>query len=364
MVKIGLVGNIKKGLGTRILELSKVFMKQGSKIHIIPRVAQEPLHSVRLSLKTFSKRIKKKAKKLDLDLLYIMGEIGEEIEEIPVVCREASSTKEILDALRCLNIDTFDYTIFHKLYNRCVTLHWEKKMVRASDIVTTASEDGKSWLQSYIDSPNEKDKIKVVPGGVNTSHFSFQRDTRERNSDEKFKILYVGRIEWLKGITFLLEAIDRLRDHIEEKLICYLVGGHVPYQISKLINALNISKNIKVIGSISYRRMPNIYSQMDVLVHPSLLEGTPLVVMEAMATGLPVVATDVGGTSTFVKNQETGMLIPPFSKEAIVNSVLTIKENSALVERMRIRARELMVNEFNWRVIAGKVKEIFVDLLK
>lgn len=363
-MKIGMVGNIGGGLGTRFRELSKTFMRDGHDVHMILKPRSKLLHSVTLLLNTLARSIRKYVKSFELDIIYAMGGIGGKIKEVPVVCHKATSVKLMLQALKRLNPSSLTLKKrINRIYNICVRLPREKRMVRNADCITVACKQGKKIFQSYLNSPRKKSNIKVISGGVNTHHFApSSRESQGNFSTNTFKVLYVGNMDVLKGLPFLIRALHRLKKEVNEKLECYLVGGKIPSQLKKLINSLNLTNNVKIVGSVPYEEMPTIYSTMDVLVHPSIFEGTPLVIMEAMACGLPVVATDVGATSTFVKKEKTGILISPFSSNAIVDGVLRVKNNPDLRRQMTKKARGLVGAKYDWKVKAKKLEAVFKKL--
>jgi len=119
-----------------------------------------------------------------------------------------------------------------------------------------------------------------------------------------------------------------------------------------------------MLGNVSYEKMPYIYSISDVVVLPSLREGTPLVLLEAMACGKPVVATRVGGIPEIVEHGEGGLLVRPKDVEGLSKAILTLLEDPGLREEMGKKARRRAVKEFDWDIKADEVIRVYKEVLQ
>lgn len=381
------------GAGTRLQEVGKLLEEKSIEVHIL---SFEPnfhvskggdeiyVHNFSFSRpyyrainllhsSIFEKEVKQIIRKFKLDLLFVQNPgwaragLPKKINEVPVITRKAASSLMRYSALKRLESSSYSPEIvLDKLSTAIYASQRERAMVRYSDAVVTSCVKVKRHFASYLNSPRDDNKIKVISGGVNTSHFSpFPRVNGRQRNKRKFTILYVGSLTPLKGIPYLIKAISQLKEQIQEKkVLCYLVGERKNYPIDRIVKESNLSQNIKLVGRLPYNKMPKMYSVADVLIHPSLYEGTPLVIMEAMAMKLPVVATAVGGTPTFVKNRETGILVPPFSVKSIVEGVLAIKTDPLLRQRIIEKGRKLMVENYNWQRKTEKLMGIFFDLKK
>ena len=132
-----------------------------------------------------------------------------------------------------------------------------------------------------------------------------------------------------------------------------------------LINGLNLSGNISLVGKKTQHEIPLYYNAADMLVLPSLSEGMPNVVLEAMASGLPVIATDVDGTPEIIRNGENGMLIKPRTSASINTAVIKLVNNSKLQRKYAENAlMQLKKMDMSWRNAAEEYRQVYNAVLK
>ncbi len=206
----------------------------------------------------------------------------------------------------------------------------EKKISKTADAIISSVElEKKELVKNY---QTEAD-IFVVPPGVNHQIFkkydqSFARRKAGMPSRQK-TILFVGRIDPIKGITLLIEAVSRLAKtypNFENNFKVLLIGGDIQshnfwkhpevVKIKNLISKLDLSCCVKFIGAKPHHQLPYYYAGSDVVVMPSKYESFGLVVLEAMASGAAVVASEVGGLSSLLKDKVNGRL---FKSGDVVN---------------------------------------------
>lgn len=176
----------------------------------------------------------------------------------------------------------------------------------------------------------EVSKITVIPNGVNLDLFSPipKRDARkELGLDRHCKIiLFVGNFEKVKGLDFLLRAFKGIgNSNIIDKTILVLIGtGSLYNVINKMIDDYGIQDRVMLKSYIPHEGIPLWMNASDVLCLTSLSEGRPNVLYEAIACGIPVVATDVGGISEIIVSKELGELIPSKSVNDIQDALLRV----------------------------------------
>lgn len=146
----------------------------------------------------------------------------------------------------------------------------------------------------------------------------------------KIRLLYVGRLRHEKGIVYLLEAIKIL----QTKLNIFLTivgGGSVLEELKNVTRQLKIEDRVVFEGHIAFgERLFSIYREHDIFILPSVSEGTPRVLLEAMCNGLAVIATNVGGIPFTIQNRYNGLLIPPKSPSTIADAVIEIVNDDKL----------------------------------
>jgi len=208
--------------------------------------------------------------------------------------------------------------------------------------------------------------IEVIPPGVNTDLFR-PADTRmsrqKMNLPDKRTILYVGRIEPLKGLDILLRAIALLNDGGGANLL--IVGGSPEKDVelerlNTLADNLDISDIVTFAGSVDQEKLPNYYNAADVFVLPSWYESFGLAALEAMSCGTPVVVSRVGGLTTFVEHGKSGHLIPWRCPEAFARSLEVLLENPSLRKAMGRAARN-KAQSLSWSTMASKLLACYND---
>ena len=157
------------------------------------------------------------------------------------------------------------------------------------------------------------------------------------------QILYVGRLSPEKGIETLIESVSTL----QFPFCLSIVGsGNQEKSLKLLAQNLGIADRVLFVGSIKWGE--SLFSRMraaDILVLPSYTEGLPLVVIEAMSQGLPVIASDVGGIPELIKNHDTGLLVPAGNHLALSTAIKLLVKDPGL--RMKIKTRALQVSTAN-----------------
>jgi N-acetyl-alpha-D-glucosaminyl L-malate synthase BshA len=208
--------------------------------------------------------------------------------------------------------------------------------------------------------------ITVIPNGLEIQKFkksSKENIRRQMNitNDDKI-VLFVGRLNSIKGVEYLIESMEYIKQKdVKTKLI--IVGeGIERRRLELLVNKLFLTKNVLFAGRIPYEDIPKYLTLSDMIVLPSLEEGFPNILLEAMASGLPIVATNVGGIPEIIKNGENGFLVAPKNPGAIAEKVLYLFENNELRRRI-IENNKEEVKRYCGQDITEKLEEIYRTLV-
>lgn len=201
--------------------------------------------------------------------------------------------------------------------------------------------------------------VKVIPNGVDTRFF-FPR-TGPRRDVDPLNILFVGRFHRQKNLAFLLDQLARLPAFAPNGWRLALVGdGEERSALEAQARRLGIADRIAWHGwQADKSRLLGLYQQADVLVNPSRYEGMPNVVLEAMACGLPVVASDVPGNNSLVRSGETGLLFPQGNGEAFCAALSTLGENHAFAQSLGRSGRQRVEADFSWEQVARQYLDLF-----
>ncbi len=206
-------------------------------------------------------------------------------------------------------------------------------------IVTTMEQ------KKYLQKKYAITSMNIIPNGINTKIFSYAKNTT--SIDDTLRLFFVGRLHPEKNIINLVKALKGLKNI---KLI--IVGtGLLKQNILKLRKKYNLT--IKIIDKIPNSQLPKFYNNADIYIQPSIYEGNPKTILEAMSCGLPVIATDVKGINNVITHKENGYLCDTSSK-SIRNAIIKLREDSTLQEKIRQNARKYIVQNYNLKKIIEK----------
>ncbi|MCG2809755.1 MAG: glycosyltransferase family 4 protein [Candidatus Portnoybacteria bacterium] len=198
---------------------------------------------------------------------------------------------------------------------------------------------------------------EVVPNGVDLEKFKVQNFDIK---DNKKLILTVSRLVGKNGIEDLIRA-GRYLDFPFR----ILIAGEGPDEkkLKNLAEELNLQDKVLFLGHISHSDLPKYYSMVDVFVRPSLSEGLGNVFLEAMASGLPVIGTPVGGIPDFLEDGETGLFCEVQDPQSIAEKIKKILEDVELRKTLIENGLNLVREKYDWDKIALEMKRIFQNLL-
>ena len=242
-------------------------------------------------------------------------------------------------------------------------------ILESHGIVVSTESEGRDIKELYFKSDENftNSKIRVIPPGVDLEVFKPGDRSAARNKlglTNAKMVLYAGRLEPLKGIDIAIEALAKLDTHEIVNLI--VVGGDSTsedfvVELKRLAGSLGISERVKFIGSISQPELADYYRAADVLIFPSYYESFGLVALEAMVSGIPVVASRVGGLTDLVKNGETGYLVPFRCAESFTEKLEVILANPSLQEAMGASARSVAM-KCGWKDVAKNLAKFYMSL--
>jgi D-inositol-3-phosphate glycosyltransferase len=243
----------------------------------------------------------------------------------------------------------------------------ERAIARAADRIVVASQHERHLLTSLYGARDEA--IAVVPCGVDLDLFSpMDKEFARRRlglRDAERIILFVGRIEPLKGIDILISAAAQL--HENENFAVLIVGGDARAEsqiaeLRSLASRLGVDHHISFVGAVAHDKLPLYYNAADVCVVPSYYESFGLVAVESMACGTPVVASRVGGLTSTISDGETGYLIPWRCPEPFAERLELLLDNDELRASFGRAGREA-VERFRWANVADAVAALYDSLL-
>jgi len=203
-----------------------------------------------------------------------------------------------------------------------------------------------------IEKLSTRKEIIIIPPSIDTKVF---RPLKRKNNflDGDFRILTVSRLHRYKGLNYLIKSFSLLLQRMDANL--YILGkGEEEGALKKLVQDLNLKDNVIFLNiSIPNTKMPEVYSECDLYVQPSIIEPFGIAVIEAMACGKPVVGTRIGGMLDTVINEKTGISVPPADVDALFKSMASLIENKKMIKKMGKNARNEAL-KYDWKKIAEK----------
>ncbi len=189
-------------------------------------------------------------------------------------------------------------------------------------------------------------KIQVVPNGV---------EIRERRDFEGEKLVYMGRLTREKGVEYLISAMRLVRD------VDLLIVGGGPDR--RRLEEMTAGLRVKFIGMVSPEKVYDYLEQAKILILPSLYEGLPNVILEAMSVGVPVIATRVGGIPDVVKDGQTGLLVEPGSVDELTRGIKKLIEDDNLRKKLANNSFE-EVKKYTWDHVVEKFENLIERIVK
>lgn len=258
-----------------------------------------------------------------------------------------------------------------------VRVEGERKLLREADRIVAATQAELAQIQWLYQTST--DRVVVIPPGVDTAHFypiakDEAREFISMDADTRM-ILYVGRIETLKGIDMLIKAMTMLQEEgfLETHPICVaIIGGEAGVSEEKMsaemarLQALRLEAGlddiVHFLGKRDQDTLQYYYSAAEIVVVPSHYESFGLVALEAMACGTPVVASETGGLAFLVRDGETGYHVPTGNVEALAARIKELLTDEVLRARMG-KTAAAYARQYDWSVISEQVLDLYAALI-
>jgi phosphatidylinositol alpha-mannosyltransferase len=203
----------------------------------------------------------------------------------------------------------------------------------------------------------------IIPNGVDVEHFSPDASPFEHFRDGKLNILFTGRLEKRKGFIYLLKAYEHIkREDPDVRLIVVGPGTRLRRKYEGLIKKKRL-KDVVFAGYVPYTDLPRYYKSADVFCAPATgLESFGIVLLEAMAVGTPVVASNIAGYASVMTHGSEGFLVPPRDEDALAETLSLLLKDESLRQQMGARGR-LKAEEHSWPLIAQLVMDYYLRIL-
>jgi len=239
--------------------------------------------------------------------------------------------------------------------------YYTKKVMDRADLVYAVSRNLRDHILEDFAIPGTK--VRYLPFGIDTVLFSPppepQSDpspTIEVFSNRGFFPVYDNET-LIRGFDLAYRQNPALRLTLKG-------DGPLEQSARDLVFSLELSAVIMFQKKTAYAEVPLDYRRAHIFITTSVSDGTPVSILEAMASGLPCIATKVGGIPEWIENGKTGLLIPPGSPESVAAAILSLAANPALRERLGTAARETVVANGQWRTLMAQAEKDYLALIE
>lgn len=234
-----------------------------------------------------------------------------------------------------------------------------RKILDDANSVITISEYNKKYLVNEI---GVKNQIEIIRCGIDLKKFNI---INKQKSNERIRLFTTARLVEKKGMEYLIRAMPTVKKAIPNCELIIVGSGQLRLSLNRLIAELDAGKYIQLIGNVTDMKLLQFFQYADIFILPCIIandgdrDGIPVVLMEAMAMGLPVISTNVSGIPELIENGVSGVLVPPNNKNAIADAIINICLNKDLRIEMGKNGRKKIENEFNITYEIEKLIKVF-----
>lgn len=357
--------------------LAKEMVKKGHEIHIFTTSVDKKdyieyydnlvIHRFGTNIKFLTSNISigmfYKPLKIDLDIVHTHFDIIPG----PFACLTYIKDKKVPLVITYHGDWNSDFgSIFRKLIVSLNNIIFVNKLLSCSNVIISPS---KTYIQKSPYLKKYLNKISVIPNGVNGNDYNIKDSINECRLKiglpiNKKIILFLGSLSVYKGPEVLLNSMPQvIKNNINVKLV-FAGDGAERTNLIELCEHLNIQNSVQFVGYVDDVLKPLYYKASDVFVLPSTMstECFPLAILEAMATGKPIVASDIGGIPDALEDGYNGILVHPKNIEQLSSSILNILNNDQLRDDMGKNGLNLS-KKYDWKIIADETEKIYNNLL-
>jgi len=222
-------------------------------------------------------------------------------------------------------------------------------VLRAAAVVVVPTDDFAATVS--VQYGVDPERIAVIANGVDDSFIY----SGKRRLHTKPRLLFVGRLAIQKNLPLFLHALDGVSEQFET----ILVGdGELEGQLKQLATELRL-QNVRFHGRADGVELRDLYRNADVFVLPSYWEGMPLVLLEALAMGLPIVATDITGNREVVVHGENGLLVPINDPSALRQALLSVTADPGRYQNMSEMSQQL-ARKYSWAQVGAELERVYI----
>jgi glycosyltransferase involved in cell wall biosynthesis len=268
-------------------------------------------------------------------------------------------------------IHVFHGHVFHSYFGpvkTCLFINIERALARFTDCIITISPAQRDDIaQAYSIAPPEK--VFVIPLGLDLQPFAMARQTYSGHFRAAFEVPadaplvgFVGRLTPVKNPSLFVETAYRVAQHTPQARFVFVGDGELRSSLERQVTALGMQQQVIFAGWQD--DMPAVYADLDMLALTSLNEGTPVTLIEALASAIPVVATAVGGVPDVVIDQQTGLLAPSGDAGALEQAIVGLLCAPEHARTLALAGQQDVLARFGLARLINDMESLYRSLLK
>jgi N-acetyl-alpha-D-glucosaminyl L-malate synthase BshA len=254
-----------------------------------------------------------------------------------------------------MDINNFEV---NSIYGRLISFS-----LNSCNVAIAVSEDLAKKMREYGVGQN---KIVILKNAVDNKLFKPMRNEKLRNDygikEDEVLILFVGYLDIFKGIFEIIDAFCELHRHNKNLKLMMVGTGPKKTELKRKISKMGLENEVILTGALLHDQVVYYYQAADLFVLPSYTEGLPLSLLEAMACGLPVVASNVGGIPGVVEDGVNGYLVPSKDKGLLIQKLAILTSEEELRSKFGKKSSEIIEYEFNIKIKVDKLAELYKSL--
>ena len=227
-----------------------------------------------------------------------------------------------------------------------------KPILQNADAILVLTENMRIKLNTIYNT-----KIYVVPNGIDVEKYNEVTKNTDNETGRK-NILFVGSLYPVKGVHYLIMAMKLVHDKMPDAKLILVGDGEERERLAALSIQLGVQKNVQFVGKVPHEKVQTFMQRADIFVLPSLSEGFPNVILEAMASGLPIIASRVGGIPDIITNDINGYLVEVKDINDIANKTILLLHDDALRKKISDNNRHL-VKKYAWENVIFELERLY-----
>ncbi|MCL5439034.1 MAG: glycosyltransferase family 4 protein [Patescibacteria group bacterium] len=327
-------------------------MLDGITIHELPFIAFFPPFHI-LYHGFFINRLLKRSQK-DFDLIHLHSPLIPVVNsDLPIITTVHSTWHS--EAISFNKITDW-YSLAVKLFKKSFIKYEDKLFSKSNMFITITGAMANELIRYYKINPL---KISVIKNSIDIKKYKLIK--KESSNNKQFKILSIGRLVYRKGVLDLVDAA-KIICHRYPNVVFTIIGeGPLEKSLREKIKEYRLQNNVLLVGAVPNNQIKKYIKASSVFVIPSYYEGLPLVLLEAIASGKPVIGTNIDGIKEIIKDGKNGLLVPSGNPRSIAKAIIQLFKNPTLRIILGKNARKT-AEQFDRKLMINKILKIYENL--